>query len=135
MKIISADYVLPISAEPIENGAVAVEKDKIVAVGTRAELAEKFPDAATEDFGEAAIMPGFVNAHSHLEITAMRGFLDDVEHDFSAWLIKLDDGSRRKINRRAISKFPPSGARSKACARASPVSPTSGVSAKPALKP
>lgn len=89
MKIISANYVLPISAAPFENGAVAIEKDKIVAVGKQAELVARFPDAETEDFGEAAIMPGFVNAHSHLEITAMRGFLDDVEHDFAAWLIKL----------------------------------------------
>lgn len=89
MKILSAEYVLPISAAPISKGAVVVENDKITAVGTRAELAEKFPRTETEDFGEAVIMPGFVNAHSHLEITAMRSFLDDVEHDFSAWLLKL----------------------------------------------
>ena len=89
MKILSADYVLPVSAEVIENGAVAIEKDKIAAVGTREELVKRFPEARAENFGEAVIMPGFVNAHSHLEITAMRGFLDDVEEDFSAWLLKL----------------------------------------------
>ncbi|HLM02969.1 MAG TPA: hypothetical protein VK400_18095, partial [Pyrinomonadaceae bacterium] len=67
MKILSAEYVLPISGEPIEKGAVAVEKDKIVAVGKSAEIAARFPAAAaTEDFGEAVIMPGFVNAHAHL---------------------------------------------------------------------
>ena len=102
MKIISANYVLPISAVPIEDGAVAIEKDKIVAVGKQTELAEKFPDAATEDFGEAVIMPGFVNAHSHLEITAMRSFLDDVEHDFSAWLLKLSTVRAEKLTERDI---------------------------------
>jgi cytosine/adenosine deaminase-related metal-dependent hydrolase len=34
-------------------------------------------------------MPGLINCHSHLEITAMRGFLDDVEEDFYSWLMKL----------------------------------------------
>lgn len=89
MKIFSAQYLLPVSADAIENGAVAVDGAKIVAVGTEKEIAGKFPDAIREDFGEAAIMPGLINCHSHLEITAMRGFLDDVENDFYAWLIKL----------------------------------------------
>ncbi len=97
MKIISADYVLPISDEPIENGAVAVEKDKIIAVSTREKLIKKFPDAPHENFGESAIMPGFVNAHSHLEITVMRGFLDDVEDDFYAWLMKLTKTRAEKL--------------------------------------
>ncbi|HXG85000.1 MAG TPA: amidohydrolase family protein [Pyrinomonadaceae bacterium] len=89
MKIFAAEYVLPISAEPIENGAVAVEENKIVAVDTRENLAEKFPGVKFEDFGESVIMPGLVNAHSHLEITLMRGFLDDADADFYSWLMKL----------------------------------------------
>jgi 5-methylthioadenosine/S-adenosylhomocysteine deaminase len=61
-----------------------------VGVGTREHLSQKFPDAEHEDFGGAAILPGFVNCHSHLEITAMRGFLDSVEHDFRSWLLTLN---------------------------------------------
>ncbi len=89
MKILSAEILLPISSEPITNGAVAIDETKIVAVGTEKEFIEKFPDAARENYGEAVIMPGLVNCHSHLEITSMRGFLDDVEADFYSWLIKL----------------------------------------------
>ncbi len=92
MKIISARYVLPISGEPIENGAVVIENDKIIAVGTVTEISKQFPESKIENFGEAAILPGFVNAHSHLEITAMRGYLDETEEDFQAWLIKLTKG-------------------------------------------
>ena len=89
MKILTARCVVPVSFPFIENGAVAFEKDKIVAVGKRAEIIEKFPEAETEDLGEAAILPGFVNAHSHLEITAMRGFLDEFDDDFTSWLLTL----------------------------------------------
>lgn len=89
MKILSADFVMPISSGVISGGAIAIDKTKIVAVGTKKRLAEKFPEATREDFGEAVILPGFVNCHSHLEITAMRGFLDDAEEDFYSWLIKL----------------------------------------------
>ncbi|MGI8642440.1 MAG: amidohydrolase family protein [Pyrinomonadaceae bacterium] len=103
MKILSADYVLPISAEAIENGAAAIERDKIIAVGKRSELIKKFPEATHENFGEAVIMPGLVNAHSHLEITAMRGFLDDIEEDFYAWLIKLTKTRAEKLDDEDIS--------------------------------
>jgi 5-methylthioadenosine/S-adenosylhomocysteine deaminase len=102
MKIISANYVLPMSGTPIENGAVVIEKDKILAAGKQAEIVAKFSEAAVEDFGEAVIMPGFVNAHSHLEITAMRSFLDDVEHDFSRWLLKLSTVRAEKLTERDI---------------------------------
>ena len=102
MKILSADYVLPISAEPIENGAVAIGEDKIAAVGRREKVIEEFPEAAHENFGEAVIMPGLINTHSHLEITIMRGFLDDVEDDFYSWLIKLTKTRAEKLTENDI---------------------------------
>ena len=97
MQILSAEYVLPITSDPIRNGAVAIEGDKIVAVGTLDEVKGQFPETAFTDYGEAAILPGFVNCHSHLEITSMRGALDEVEHDFSAWLLRLT-GIRAKMS-------------------------------------
>ncbi len=88
-KIYSARWVLPISSPPIDYGAIVVSNSEIVAVGPSADLFPAFPDAAREDFGRAAILPGFVNAHSHLELTVMRGFLEHEEHDFFVWLKKL----------------------------------------------
>jgi cytosine/adenosine deaminase-related metal-dependent hydrolase len=90
MKILTASYVVPISSEPIEGGAVAFDGERIVAVGERADVVARFPNADVDDHGEAAILPGFVNCHSHLELTAMRGALDDVEHDFKTWLLKIN---------------------------------------------
>jgi 5-methylthioadenosine/S-adenosylhomocysteine deaminase len=98
MKILSARFVLPISAEPIENGAVAIEKEKIVAVGKREDILANYPEAVHESFGEAAILPGFVNAHSHLEVTAMRGFLDKFDADFYMWLITLTKIRAEKLS-------------------------------------
>lgn len=84
-----ARWVLPISSPPIEDGAVAVDGSRILGVDARRSLSQKFPDALSNHFGEAAILPGLVNAHSHLELTAMRGFLEKEEADFIAWLRKL----------------------------------------------
>src|SRR5262245_31344355 len=100
MRILTAEWVLPITSPPVRNGAVAIEGDKIAAVGTRDEMAEmlaQFPAAGVEELGPAAIMPGFVNCHSHLELTAMRGLLDDVENSFLSWLLKLN-GIRAELS-------------------------------------
>lgn len=88
-KLYCARWVLPISSPAIEAGALAVEGQQIAAVGTRAALTTQFPDATICDLGKSAIIPGLVNSHSHLELTAMRGFLEQEEHDFFAWLKKL----------------------------------------------
>ena len=97
MKILTASYVVPISSEPIEGGAVAFDGERIVAVGERADVVARFPNADVDDLGEAAILPGFVNCHSHLELTAMRGALDAVEHDFKSWLLKIN-GLRAELS-------------------------------------
>ena len=88
-KIYSAHWVLPIVSPPIRDGAVVIDDNNVVAVGSRTEIETAFPHAASEDFGAAAILPGLINAHSHLELTVMRGLLEREEHDFFAWLRKL----------------------------------------------
>ena len=87
--IYSARWVLPIASPLIENGAVAVDNSKISGVGTRNEIISRFPHSRIEDFGQAAILPGLVNVHTHLELTVMRGFLEREKGNFFAWLRKL----------------------------------------------
>src|SRR6185436_7175080 len=88
-KVYSARWVVPLSAAPIEKGAVAIRGDVIAGVGSQTEIVERFPEFAIESLGEAIILPGLVNAHTHLELTAMRGYLENEERDFFAWLRKL----------------------------------------------
>ncbi len=102
MKILSAEYVLPIVDKPFNNGAVVVENDKIIEVGKKQKLVEKFPQATHENFGKSVIMPGLVNCHSHLEITLMRGFLDEFDDDFSSWLLKLTKVRAEKLTDKDI---------------------------------
>jgi len=88
-KIYSARWVVPVTSAPVRDGAVAIEGTRIAGVGALSELAARFPSAEVEELGEAVIMPGFVNCHTHLELTAMRGLLEPEEGDFFSWLRKV----------------------------------------------
>lgn len=87
--IYSARWLLPITSAPIDDGAIAIEGQTILAVGPLAGVEAAYPDAPITHYRDSAILPGFVNAHSHLELTVMRGFLENEESDFFAWLRKL----------------------------------------------
>lgn len=83
-QLYAADHVLPVGAEPIQRGAVAVADGAILAVGPLDALRAVHPDAPLEDLGAAVLMPALVNAHTHLEYAAYGGFGDGLP--FAAWL-------------------------------------------------
>src|SRR2546428_5871218 len=114
MTIYEADWVCPISSYPIRNGKLAVDNGKIVAVAlgeggrageARARAERKRDSAQPQETGESlikgaaakgpnpvrlpgfAIIPGIVNAHSPLNLTILRGFLEDLS--FTDWVPKL----------------------------------------------
>jgi cytosine/adenosine deaminase-related metal-dependent hydrolase len=78
-RVLSADWVLPVEGPPIEGGAVEIEDGRIAAVGTAAELGDG------RSHPGAVIVPGFVNAHSHLEYAVYAGFGDGLG-DFAEWI-------------------------------------------------
>jgi cytosine/adenosine deaminase-related metal-dependent hydrolase len=74
-RLISAPWVFPIANPPIADGAVVIDdRGTLVAVGPRSELKTKFA-ALTEERAEGALMPGLVNAHTHLELSVLLGRL------------------------------------------------------------
>jgi 5-methylthioadenosine/S-adenosylhomocysteine deaminase len=102
---VSADWVLPVDGEPIENGFVAWEGDTITEVGSA--RAERHYEGAT-------IVPGFVNAHSHLEYAVYAGFGDGLA--FGPWLAthvtrknKLDRDAMTAVARRGVAESLSSG--------------------------
>ena len=90
MRILSADWVLPVDGPPIEEGAVAIEEGRIVALGAGDELGEG------ERFRDAAIVPGFVNAHTHLEYAVYAGFGDGLP--FEEWLLTHIERKARLVD-------------------------------------
>jgi 5-methylthioadenosine/S-adenosylhomocysteine deaminase len=79
VRIVSADWVVPVAGDPIRDGAVAIADDgTIAAVGPTAEL------GTGEQFEGCAIAPGFVDCHSHLEYAVYAGFGDGLP--FSSWI-------------------------------------------------
>jgi cytosine/adenosine deaminase-related metal-dependent hydrolase len=79
VRTLSADWVVPVEGSPLASGAVVVGDDgRIAAVGASGELGEG------ERFPEAVILPGFVNAHSHLEYAVYPGFGDGLP--FPDWI-------------------------------------------------
>jgi len=99
VKVLSANWVVPVEGPPIRDGAVAIEDGTIVAVGPAAQL------GAGERYRDAVILPGFVNAHSHLEYAVYAGFGDGLP--FSDW-IGLHVQRKRQIDLKdaeAIARF------------------------------
>jgi len=85
LAILAARWVVPVTSPVIDHGAVLIDGAKIRAVGKRDELRRDYPEAAFQDLGEAAILPGLVNVHTHLELTLLRGRVE--EPRFQPWIV------------------------------------------------
>jgi 5-methylthioadenosine/S-adenosylhomocysteine deaminase len=66
------------------NGAIAVDGINIVGVGPTAEITQRYIAAETVECAGQVLMPGLVNAHTHVPMTLFRGLNDDLRLD--VWL-------------------------------------------------
>jgi 5-methylthioadenosine/S-adenosylhomocysteine deaminase len=64
----------------VADGAVAIEGNRITAVGPTAELAARFRTSETIDTSGCAVLPGLVDAHMHTRLAIVRGVAQDVAH-------------------------------------------------------
>jgi aminodeoxyfutalosine deaminase len=88
-----AAWVVPIARPPIVGGVVSVDGDLISSV-------DEYDGGAVEDLGNVAILPGLVNAHTHLELSWMRGQVPRSD-SMPAWAASL------MALRRTVSHEPP----------------------------
>ena len=85
--ILRAKYLLPHSRQVIENGAIAIRGSQIVDIGAY-QAVRRVNNFKVRDLGEAAIMPGLVNAHTHLELTHHQDLIRRTPR-FTDWLSQL----------------------------------------------
>jgi 5-methylthioadenosine/S-adenosylhomocysteine deaminase len=85
-----ARWVLPITSAAIHDGTVVEDDGRIVYVGARAGA----PPGEDRDLGDAVLLPGLVNTHTHLELTAFRGWFEDLP--FVEWIGRLQ-GAKREM--------------------------------------
>src|SRR6516225_10657387 len=85
----SARYVITMDAQHrvIENGAVAIRGDRIVAVGTKADIDRRFQPKQRLDRPDAILAPGLINTHTHAAMSLFRGIADDLR--LQDWLEKF----------------------------------------------
>lgn len=81
--VFHARWVLPVSSPPIENGRIVAEDGLITAVEAATTRA-----SSEIDFGDAIILPGFVNAHTHCELTFCENRVP-FEGSFTGWIERL----------------------------------------------
>ena len=85
--LLSAQYVVPVSSDPIENGAILVRDDSIVDVGPTEMMRLRYPEEELKDFGMAALTPGFIDLHARIEDAVFRGLIQDLP--FVKWSSKI----------------------------------------------
>jgi 5-methylthioadenosine/S-adenosylhomocysteine deaminase len=70
----------------VEDGAVAIERGRIVAVGKRSDVLRSYAAREIVDARGRAVVPGLINGHTHIPMTLFRGIADDL--DLQEWLTK-----------------------------------------------
>ena len=84
--IVLGDYVVTMDLQQplIRDGAVVVHQDKIIAIGSREEISQRYRSEKTIHGKERILMPGLINGHTHSSMTLLRGLADDL--DLMSWL-------------------------------------------------
>lgn len=87
MLTLRARWVLPIAGPPLDDGWVAVADGRVAAVG-RERRRQSRTETADVDLGQAVLLPGLVNAHTHLELSYLAGAVPPAAH-FTDWIREL----------------------------------------------
>ena len=95
-----ARWVVPVSAPPIARGTLVEREGRIAWVGPRDDAPALAGGDDDVELGDAILLPGLVNAHCHLELTAMRGFLDGLA--FREWILRLTSARRAVLDAPAL---------------------------------
>jgi aminodeoxyfutalosine deaminase len=99
-----ARYVFPIDSPPVRDGVVAIDHDRIVAIGESSSPEIHDLLAAARDLGDVAVLPGFVNSHTHLELSDLKSPLGTSGMPFPDWIRLVVDWKRER-DRQSSQRF------------------------------
>src|SRR5262245_6249966 len=85
-----ARWVVPIDRPPIEDGVVTIAGGRIVALGENASA------RPARDLGDVALLPGLVNAHTHLEFSVLERPLGKPGMGFPEWIGEVVQHRRKE---------------------------------------
>jgi aminodeoxyfutalosine deaminase len=85
-----ARWILLDTGDVVENGAVAVAGDRIIGAGPRRAI-KRTSDDRTVNLGDALLLPGFINMHTHLEECMVRGQTPEPDETFAAFSAKKNN--------------------------------------------
>jgi 5-methylthioadenosine/S-adenosylhomocysteine deaminase len=109
--LISADTILPISSEPLKGGALYIEDGKIRDIGSVSQLKSKFSRIKHVELGHGILLPGFINAHTHLELGWIKNRIGGFK-GFTQWLQQIIGAKREGITNQQIEDSVVSGIKS-----------------------
>ncbi len=101
--LLTADTILPISSPPIREGALLIANGKIEEVGEKEKLRKISPHINNIELGRGILLPGFVNAHTHLELGWIRGRVGHFD-GFIGWLEQIIRAKKVDATREEIEK-------------------------------
>ncbi len=87
MQRLTAGWLLPVAGPPIRRGAVLVDDRGRIAAAGPADSVPAPPTAEAVALGDAVLLPGLVNTHTHLELTGFAGMVD--APDFWQWILQV----------------------------------------------
>lgn len=82
--LLSAKYIIPVTSEPLVDSAILVRDGKIYDIGDADKMRTRWPDEEYRDFGTAAIIPGLIDLHTHMENSVLRGIVPD--QPYISWI-------------------------------------------------
>jgi len=93
-RIYTAQYLYAANDALIEHGALLEDQGRILEVGTLSQIKKSAPSATLVDYGAALLLPAFVNAHTHLELSfypewASAASVSSEPSSFVEWILRL----------------------------------------------
>lgn len=86
-RLYKARHLVPVASPPIEAGAVLVDDGSVVQIGKASDLAAELgPEVEVRDLGDVMLMPGWVNPHTHIELSALGGDRRPPGGDYVRWV-------------------------------------------------